>query len=129
MLMMMLLLMLLCLSHFFPLFTERSMYTNAFSETGRRVTEPVVSAAACVPATTTGLALPVTKKAKTVPLTKVKNTGLKLDGTQQAAEVDMLNPLARSHTTPSGSAIKSFDDDLTMNKLLSETIRLDCFGS
>jgi hypothetical protein len=105
MLMMMLSLMLLCLLPFFTLFTDRAMYTNAFSETGRRVTEPVVSAAACVPVMATGLALPVAKKAKTGPLTKVKHTGLKLDGTQQAAEVDLLNPLARGHTTPSGSAM------------------------
>ena len=83
---------------------EREMYTNAFAETGRR-TEPFASAVGSVPATMIG---PVTKKSKTGPLTKVKNVGQKLDSIQQAAEVDVLNPLARSHTTASGSAIKSF---------------------
>jgi hypothetical protein len=45
-----------------------------------------------------------------------KNTGLKLDGTQQAAEVDLLNPLARGHTTPSGSAIKIFVGKTSIGK-------------
>jgi hypothetical protein len=86
------------------------MYTNAFSETGRRITEPVVSADG-VPVAVVG---PPAKKAKSGPLTKLKNCGLKLDGLQQAAEVDALNPLARARTTANGSAIKSFVGNTTI---------------
>jgi hypothetical protein len=98
------------------------MYTNAFSETGHQVTEPVVSAVASVPVVSTGLPLPAAKTAKTGPLTKVKNTGLMLDGEQQKVEVDLLNPLARGHTMPSGSAIKSFVGKLLFAKTLAMTM-------